>query len=59
MNPQRAKTPRDIANSRRPTSDPLSDEKMKARAIQRWENEGGRTLPKAKSTEDARKKQPR
>ena len=59
MNPPRVPTPRDAMNQRRPAHEALRDEKAKARALQRWENEGGKVSRALKSAEDARKKQPR
>ena len=56
MNPQRTFSPGQTASPRRPNPEKLREEKAKARALQRWENEGGKVLRAPKSTEDDRKK---
>ena len=59
MKPQRDQTPRNTVNSQRITPEALREEKMKARALMRWENEGGKILRRSKDAEDSRKKHPR
>ena len=56
MSPQRTPSPGQTASPRRPNPDKLREEKAKARALQRWENEGGKVLRVPKSTEDDRRK---
>lgn len=59
MNPQRTKGPTGTVHSppRPPTV--VSDERLRVRALQRWENEGGRIPRGPKTVEDARAKGPR